>query len=336
MQDSKRKHVVSPAVKMVSGSLGGVIEACLCQPLDVAKTRLQLDSQKRYKGFYHCLSTIVREEGVRSLYKGLTPFITHLTLKYALRLGSFGVLRNAISTSKEESSLTRTFIAGLGAGALEAVVVVTPFEVLKTRLQKQKGMVKENLKYRGPLHCATTIIREEGVPALWKGVTATVIRQASNQGTSFLAVQWVNNNLWGKIEGDGQTLSVLKTLTTGFLAGAVGPLLNQPFDVAKSRMMAQEQIGIHRKYTSTGQCLKMVGSQEGVLSLYRGLGLRLARVAPGQAIMWSVVLRVQSFFENYDEEDVTPRVLLPTMTAYSQGTHPEKSDRLSTAERPSR
>jgi len=31
--------------------------------------------------------------------------------------------------------------------------------------------------------------------------------------------------------------------------------------------------------------------------LYRGLILRLARVASGQAIMWSVVLRIESFFE---------------------------------------
>jgi len=319
---------------MLSGSLGGVIEACLCQPLDVAKTRLQLDTQKKYKGFFNCLSTIVREEGVRSLYKGLTPFVTHLTLKYALRLGSFGVFRNAITPSKEESSLTRTFIAGLAAGAFEAVVVVTPFEVIKTRLQKQKGMIKENLKYRNPLHCASTIVRQEGLYALWKGVTPTVIRQASNQGTSFLAVQWINNNLWNKIEGDGQTLSVLKTLTTGFLAGAVGPLLNQPFDVAKSRMMAQEQIGVHRQYTSTGQCLTKIATQEGVLSLYRGLGLRLARVAPGQAIMWSVVLRVQSFFENWgDDQDIVKPIRFRTMTAYSQGTHPEGS---STGERPSR
>ena len=41
---------VSPAVKAVAGSLGGVVEACLLQPIDVAKTRLQLDKSGQYKG----------------------------------------------------------------------------------------------------------------------------------------------------------------------------------------------------------------------------------------------------------------------------------------------
>ena len=34
------------------------------------------------------LQTIIKEEGYKSLWKGLTPFATHLTLKYALRMGS--------------------------------------------------------------------------------------------------------------------------------------------------------------------------------------------------------------------------------------------------------
>lgn len=48
----------------------------------------------KYKGIYHCGSTVIKEEGVRSLWKGLTPFATHLTLKYALRMGSNSVYQN--------------------------------------------------------------------------------------------------------------------------------------------------------------------------------------------------------------------------------------------------
>ena len=39
-------------------------------------------------GIYDCGRKVVNEEGVRALWKGLTPFATHLTLKYALRMGS--------------------------------------------------------------------------------------------------------------------------------------------------------------------------------------------------------------------------------------------------------
>jgi solute carrier family 25 citrate transporter 1 len=71
--------------------MGGVVEACCLQPIDVIKTRLQLDRAGRYHGIVHCGKTVIQEEGVRALWKGLTPFATHLTLKYALRMGSNSV-----------------------------------------------------------------------------------------------------------------------------------------------------------------------------------------------------------------------------------------------------
>lgn len=60
-------------------------------------------------------------------------------------------------------SLTGGFLAGLGSGITEAVLIVTPFEVLKIRLQQQKGLDKAQLKYHGPVHAARVIVAEEGV-----------------------------------------------------------------------------------------------------------------------------------------------------------------------------
>ena len=39
-------------------------------------------------GIGDCGNKIIKEEGARSLWKGLTPFATHLTLKYALRMST--------------------------------------------------------------------------------------------------------------------------------------------------------------------------------------------------------------------------------------------------------
>jgi hypothetical protein len=78
--------VVPPAVKAAAGSFGGVMEACFLQPIDTIKTRLQLDQTGKYKGIANCGQTVMKEEGVRALWKGLTPFATHLTFKYALRM----------------------------------------------------------------------------------------------------------------------------------------------------------------------------------------------------------------------------------------------------------
>ena len=70
------------------------MEAFCLGPMDVIKTRLQLDSAGKYKGIRHCGQTIVQTEGVAALWKGVVPFATHLTFKYALRMGSNSFYQN--------------------------------------------------------------------------------------------------------------------------------------------------------------------------------------------------------------------------------------------------
>ncbi|CAK9139996.1 unnamed protein product [Ilex paraguariensis] len=125
----KRKND-SAVRETIAGSLGGIVEACCLQPVDVIKTRLQLDRSGSYKGIIHCGATVIRTEGVRALWKGLTPFATHLTLKYALRMGSNAVLQSAFKDPKTGNvSPHGRVLAGFGAGVIEALVIVTPFEV---------------------------------------------------------------------------------------------------------------------------------------------------------------------------------------------------------------
>jgi len=99
-----KRGTVPPYVKAVSGMCGGFVEACSLQPLDVAKTRLQLDHAGKYKGLVHTVRTIGAEEGAAALYKGLTPFVTHLTFKYALRFGAFGYFRTLLPKPEGEGN----------------------------------------------------------------------------------------------------------------------------------------------------------------------------------------------------------------------------------------
>ena len=265
----------------------------------MAKTRLQLDKEKKYKGMFDCLRKVAKEEGFRALYKGLTPFVTHLTLKYALRLGLFEKIRVALNGGQPTaSSNAHNFIAGLAVGCIEATMIVTPFEVIKTRLQKQKG--NKDLKYKGPIDVVIKVTKEEGLHRLWSGNIPTVIRQGSNQAFNFMSMQILNEVLWGKTQGDGKVLEVWKTLLNGLLAGAVGPLFNAPVDVIKTRMMAQTYVpGEPVKYTGWFQAGKLIAQEEGVSALWKGIIPRLTRLAPGQAITWTVVMRVTALFENH-------------------------------------
>ncbi|XP_011095037.1 mitochondrial succinate-fumarate transporter 1 [Sesamum indicum] len=285
-------------MKALSGSLGGIVEASCLQPIDVIKTRLQLDRSGTYKGIIHCGTTITKTEGVRALWKGLTPFATHLTLKYALRMGSNAVLQSAFKDSQTGNlSHQGRLLSGFGAGVLEALVIVTPFEVVKIRLQQQRGLSPELLKYKGPIHCARMIIQEEGVFGLWAGAAPTVMRNGTNQAAMFTAKNAFDGILWNKHEGDGKVLQPWQSMISGFLAGTAGPVCTGPFDVVKTRLMAQSRSGGELKYKGMFHAIQTIYAEEGLRALWKGLLPRLMRIPPGQAIMWAVADQVTGFYE---------------------------------------
>ncbi|KAK2656339.1 hypothetical protein Ddye_009391 [Dipteronia dyeriana] len=295
---SSPKKTIPPYMKAVSGSLGGIVEACCLQPIDVIKTRLQLDRTGTYRGIVHCGTTVSSTEGVRALWKGLTPFATHLTLKYTLRMGSNAVFQSAFKDSQTgKISNHGRLLSGFGAGVLEALTIVTPFEVVKIRLQQQKGLSTELLKYKGPVHCARTIIREEGFLGLWAGAAPTVMRNGTNQAAMFTAKNSFDVLLWKKQEGDGKTLQPWQSMISGFFAGTVGPFCTGPFDVVKTRLMAQNRQGGELKYKGMIHAIRTIYAEEGLLALWKGLLPRLMRIPPGQAIMWAVADQVTGLYE---------------------------------------
>ncbi|CAL9059451.1 unnamed protein product [Musa banksii] len=302
-RDRRKDSTSPPYIRAVAGSLGGVVEACCLQPIDVIKTRLQLDRTGAYRGIVHCGVTAARTEGVRALWKGLTPFATHLTLKYALRMGSNALLQSAFKDAATGDLSNRSRIAaGFGAGVLEALLIVTPFEASHSPilLQQQKGLRPELLKYKGPLHCARMIIREEGILGLWAGAAPTVMRNGTNQAAMFTAKNAFDIVLWKKHEGDGMVLQPWQSMISGFLAGTAGPICTGPFDVVKTRLMAQSRTGGDAKYKGMVHAIRTIFAEEGLFALWKGLLPRLMRIPPGQAIMWAVADQVTGLYEkNY-------------------------------------
>lgn len=187
--------------------------------------------------------------------------------------------------------------AGFLAGITEALIIVTPFEVVKIRLQQQKGLAKEALKYKGPIHCAATVLREEGIRGMWSGATPTIMRNGTNQMCLFWAKNNVDKMLWDKHEGDGKILSPTQSMASGFLAAVLGPVATGPFDVAKTRLMAQSKSSGGIKYKGFFDALLRIPAEEGVMAMWKGLLPRLLRIPPGQAIVWAVSDQITGYFE---------------------------------------
>lgn len=71
-------------------------------------------------------------------------------------------------------------------------------EVIKIRLQAQLHSLSDPLevpKYRNAAHAMYRIVKEEGLSTLYRGVTLTALRQATNQGVNFTACSLACNSV---------------------------------------------------------------------------------------------------------------------------------------------
>ena len=80
-------------------------------------------------------------------------------------------------------------IAGMGP------TVNNPLDVVKTRLQRQVVIEGEPAKYRGLLQAMTVVAKEEGVLALWKGLTPRLLRIMPGQAITFATYEFVAKHL---------------------------------------------------------------------------------------------------------------------------------------------
>lgn len=113
-------------------------------------------------------------------------------------------------------------------------------EVIKIRLQAQNHSMSDPTdipKYRNAAHALYTVVKEEGISALYRGVSLTALRQGSNQAVNFTAYSYFKDYLYRfQPEHVGQNLPSWQTTLIGLVSGAMGPLSNAPIDTIKTRL----------------------------------------------------------------------------------------------------
>ena len=161
-------------------------------PQETLKIKLihdQLVSEKpKYNGFFHGVKTIVKQDGLAATYKGLVPTILKVSTAQATRFGVF----NFIPEESREGPV-RSALAGAGAGFV-SVVLFHYIDVIKSRMQGLHAS-----KYKNAFDCGVQIVRQEGVTALYKGVTprlARVCAEVAITMTLYTEVVKFLNKIW--------------------------------------------------------------------------------------------------------------------------------------------
>jgi solute carrier family 25 citrate transporter 1 len=225
----------------------------------------------------------------------------------AIRFVSFEYYKDVLKMRTPLRDDAINFTSGLLCGLTEAILIVTPAEVLKIRMQSQRHSMLDptelkGRKYGNVVQTAATVVREEGPSALYKGIVPTMLRQGCNQAVNFAAYNAMKN-YWlerqreqrddvslqqGSQEIYEYQLSSTMSMLIGGLSGGMGPLVNNPLDVVKTRLQKQNITRYDTpKYTGLIQACFKIANEEGMGALWKGITPRLMRIVPGQAITFT-------------------------------------------------
>ncbi|MCJ1406925.1 hypothetical protein MMC19_000995 [Ptychographa xylographoides] len=307
----------------LAGLSTGTLSAVLLQPADLLKTRVQ---QSPHSALLPTLRSILSHTApIRSLWRGTLPSVIRTGLGSALYFSSLNALRQHVARSNllaatgmvsatlpPSTSTARTYsssslpqlsnLANLTTGAIaraSAGFAMMPITVIKVRYES-------NLyAYRSLLGAGTAILRTEGPKGFFSGFGATAIRDAPYAGLYVLfyerckkrlsALHTTASPLANDASPDHPPPDAAAPVTmtarssapinfvSGVLAAGLATAITNPFDAIKTRLQLMPG-----RYGNMVRCGGRMVREEGVRSLFDGLGLRMGRKAMSSALAWTL------------------------------------------------
>ncbi|KAF9397866.1 hypothetical protein BGX21_008419 [Mortierella sp. AD011] len=245
------------------GYISGVAGLIIGSPLDVLKVRLQAQGDSGVSRSIHSnknsLTTMVQNEGIRSLFKGITSPIVGLAGLNSILFASYSAsmrLLETISPTPTSPSygdtyqpLSHVFAAGFVAG-VACFLVSTPTELVKCRAQVIASRLDPNssaaaqkaiLSESGSWRVAKDVVKRFGLKGLYQGGWVTILRDAPGYGVYFLSYEGLKRAL-DIPPGETGGINTWKLLFAGGLAGTLSWASIYPLDVIKTRLQTQPHL----------------------------------------------------------------------------------------------
>ncbi|KAI1078870.1 mitochondrial carrier domain-containing protein [Whalleya microplaca] len=286
--------IMRAALPFINGGVSGMVATTVIQPVDMIKVRLQLAGEGVATGPKPTPISVTREilaQGkFRDLYTGLSAGLLRQAVYTTARLGFFDTFMKALTVRAKEKGTQVGFAerasAGLTAGGI-AAFIGNPADLALIRMQSD-GLkpLAERQHYKSVVDAMATIVRREGVGALWAGAAPTVVRAMSLNLGQLAFFSEAKAQLRARTRWSPQT----QTLTASAIAGFFASFFSLPFDFVKTRLQKQQR-GPDGKlpYKSMLDCFGKVARQEGLLRFYRGFGTYYVRIAPHAMVTLIVV-----------------------------------------------
>jgi hypothetical protein len=272
----------------------------LLQPADLLKTRVQQSRSSTLLGTIRSIAN--GPNPIRQFWRGTLPSTLRTGCGSAIYFSGLNALRRKASAaaasadvaagrSDHSSSLPKlSNTANLATGALArtwAGFVMMPITVLKVRYESSL------YAYTSLSSATKDIFRTAGLKGFFAGFGATAVRDAPYAGLYVLFYEQSKrrlSKLATRIEESSGTSAKLSSSTaaginfvSGVAAAGLGTTLTNPFDAIKTRIQLMPD-----RYTNLVQAGKKMLAEEGVRSLFDGLGIRIARKAVSSALAWTL------------------------------------------------
>lgn len=177
---------------IVAGMSAGAAAQFLASPTDLVKVQMQMEGKrlleghtKRYRGTMHAFQIIVKESGMRGLWRGWLPNVQRAAL---VNLGDLTTYDTAKHTILRKTGLQDNYVTHMLSSicsGLVAATLGTPADVIKTRIMNNPD------QYKGSLDCFVKAVKYEGFFSLYKGFLPTWARMAPWSLTFWLTFEQI-------------------------------------------------------------------------------------------------------------------------------------------------
>ncbi|OTA81743.1 hypothetical protein M434DRAFT_401265 [Hypoxylon sp. CO27-5] len=285
----------------VAGSTGAVLANALVYPLDIVKTRLQVQVKRKpgessehtdphYTSTWDAITKIVAEDGIQGLYAGINGALLGVASTNFAYFYWYSMVRELYFKSQKVPAPPSTAVElalGAVAGAVAQLCTI-PVAVVTTRQQTQSKADRKGL-----IDTAREVIHsEDGVFGLWRGLKASLVLVV-NPAITYGAYE----RLKGVIFPGKTRLTAGEAFLLGAMSKALATIATQPLIVAKVGLQSKPPPQRQGKpFKGFIEVMQFIVKHEGILSLFKGIGPQIIKGFLVQGLLMMTKERMEFLF----------------------------------------
>lgn len=195
--------------QMISGAMAGLAQTIICSPMELVKTRMQIQqansTASKFKNPFQCLRFIWQLKSYRGIFKGLTMTAARDVPGFACYFVTYNMIIRISSTNSP--GILHTLMAG-GSAGIASWCITMPMDVVKSRLQADG--VLGSVKYSGVIDCIRKSYCNEGIAFMTHGLSFTVLRAFPVNAACFLVVTLIVKSFGNEVDSSLKNLYLHK------------------------------------------------------------------------------------------------------------------------------